>query len=130
MDEDRKTPRRSEPERGRNEEQLAKLQSEQEDEQTIHSLQEGLRTMDRLFSPSTPSSAWYEQRIAETHKKQRLRLLRDLLTLWLGALTILYLLYAIATSQPLAFLSLQAAAVIVPIAWLLLRKRVDLHEES
>ncbi|GFZ97383.1 hypothetical protein GCM10008018_49680 [Paenibacillus marchantiophytorum] len=98
------------------------------DEQIVQSLKEGLSTLDRMFPSTSPTASWFEQQVAATTKKQRSKLLSDLLKLWLGALVLLYLLYVTATAQPIAFTLLQAAALVAPLAWLLLRKQVDSHE--
>lgn len=94
----------------------------------VQRLQQGLDALDGLFPASRPSSAWFDQQIAAVQKKQRSRLLGDLLKLWGAALLLLYLLFMIAAAQPVTFITFQALAVIAPLAWLLLRKQVDSHE--
>ncbi|SDO00829.1 hypothetical protein SAMN04487897_10756 [Paenibacillus sp. yr247] len=98
------------------------------EEHTVQILHEGLNKLDDLFPASPPSSSWFDQQIAETQNKQRLRLRGDLFKLWLVALMLLYILYMTAASQPVTFISFQALAMIVPLVWLLLRKQVDSHE--
>lgn len=99
-----------------------------EAEVAVQRLQQGLDALDGLFPASRPSSTWFDQQIAAVQKKQRSRLLGDLLKLWGAALLLLYLLFMIAAAQPVTFITFQALAVIAPLAWLLLRKQVDSHE--
>ncbi|MBA2941685.1 YxlC family protein [Paenibacillus sp. CGMCC 1.16610] len=91
-------------------------------------LQQGLDALDGLFPASRPNSAWFDQQIAAVQRKQRSRLLGDLLKLWGTALLLFYLLFMVAASQPVTFITFQALAIIAPLAWLLLRKQVDSHE--
>lgn len=95
----------------------------------VQSLQQGLDALDDLFPASRPSSAWFDQQIATVQKKQRSRLLGDLLKLWGAALLLLYLLFMVAAAQPVTFITFQTLAFLAPLAWLLLfRKQVDSHE--
>ncbi|MCY9661490.1 DUF5345 family protein [Paenibacillus chondroitinus] len=91
-------------------------------------LQQGLDALDGLFPASRPSSAWFDQQIAAVQRKQRSRLLGDLLKLWGTALLLFYLLFMVAAAQPVTFITFQALAIIAPLAWLLFRKQVDSHE--
>lgn len=99
-----------------------------EAESAVQSMQQGLDALDGLFPASRPSSAWFDQQIAAVQKKQRSRLLGDLLKLWGAAVLLLYLLFMIAAAQPVTFITFQALAILAPLAWLLLRKQVDSHE--
>lgn len=119
MDDNRKKPRKG----GLNIENEEPL-----DEAAIQQLQEGLDALDGLFPAPRPHAAWFDQQIAATHKQQRSRLLGDLLKLWVAALLLLTLLFLTAVSLPAAFITFQLLAMIVPLAWLLLRKRVSSHE--
>ncbi|BFT75929.1 DUF5345 family protein [Paenibacillus sp. P36] len=91
-------------------------------------LQQGLDAFDGLFPASRPNSAWFDQQIAAVQRKQRSRLLGDLLKLWGTALLLFYLLFMVAAAQPVTFITFQALAIIAPLAWLLFRKQVDSHE--
>ncbi|MDU0204547.1 MULTISPECIES: DUF5345 family protein [Paenibacillus] len=99
-----------------------------EAEDAVLRLQQGLDALDGLFPASRPSSAWFDQQVAAVQRKQRSRLLGDLLKLWGTALLLFYLLFIIAAAQPVTFITFQALAIIAPLAWLLFRKQVDSHE--
>lgn len=96
-----------------------------DDDKTVNELRKGLDQLDAIIHVPTPSAAWIEQHIAATKNKQRSRLLRDLLLLWIGAMLIFYVFYLTVTAKPVAFISIQAAAILIPLTWLLLRKQVD-----
>ncbi|WNR44379.1 YxlC family protein [Paenibacillus roseipurpureus] len=93
-------------------------------------LREGLAMIDRATDVPTPSAAWFERQIANAQSRQRSRLIRDLLILWIGALLVFYVFYLTVSAQPAAFLSIQAAAILIPAAWLLLKKQVTSHENN
>ncbi|KRE46248.1 YxlC family protein [Paenibacillus sp. Soil724D2] len=99
------------------------------DEMTAQQLQEGLKRLDELFPASTPSSSWFDQQIVETLNKQRSKLWRDLLILWIAALLLLSLLYAMMKAQPVVFITFQVLAVVAPLVWLLVRKQEEHHYE-
>ncbi|MDD9270607.1 DUF5345 family protein [Paenibacillus sp. GCM10023248] len=98
------------------------------DKEAVQRLQEGLDALDHLFPAHQPHAAWFDEQIAATQSKQRSQLLGDLLKLWVAALVLLALLFLTAASLPAAFLTIQLLAVVVPVAWLILRKRVSSHE--
>lgn len=93
------------------------------DEMTAQQLQEGLQRLDELFPAFTPSPSWFDQQIVETQNKQRSKLWRDLLILWIAALLLLSLLYVMMNAQPVVFITFQVLAVVAPLVWLLVRKQ-------
>jgi len=99
------------------------------DEMTAQQLQEGLQRLDELFPAFTPSPSWFDQHIVETQSKQRSKLRRDLLILWITALLLLSLLYAMMNAQPVVFITFQVFAVVAPLVWLLARKQEEHHYE-
>ncbi|MCY9669809.1 YxlC family protein [Paenibacillus alginolyticus] len=99
------------------------------DEMTAQQLQEGLQRLDELFPAFTPSPSWFDQQIVETQSKQRSKLWRDLLILWIAALLLLSLLYAMMHAQPVVFITFQVLAVVAPLVWLLVRKQEEHHYE-
>lgn len=99
------------------------------DEMTAQQLQEGLQRLDELFPAFTPSPAWFDQQIVETQNKQRSKLWRDLLKLWIAALLLLSLLYVMMNAQPVVFITFQVLAVVAPLVWLLVRKQEEHHYE-
>jgi uncharacterized membrane-anchored protein len=102
---------------------------ESTDEITAQQLQEGLQKLDELFPAFTPSPSWFDQQIVETQNKQRSKLWRDLLILWIAALLLLSLLYAMMHAQPVVFITFQVLAVVAPLVWLLVRKQEEHHYE-
>lgn len=98
------------------------------DDLAVQELQAGLNRLDELFPAFTPDPQWFERKAAETKANQRSRLMHDLIKLWLAALLLLGLLYVTIAAQPGLFIALQAIAVIAPLVWLLLGKRVN-HRE-
>lgn len=98
------------------------------DEMTAQ-LQEGLQRLDELFPAFTPSPSWFDQQIVETQSKLRSKLWRDLLILWIAALLLLSLLYAMMKAQPVVFITFQVLAVVAPLVWLLVRKQEEHHYE-
>ncbi|KRF38607.1 YxlC family protein [Paenibacillus sp. Soil787] len=103
---------------------------ESTDEMAAQQLQEGLQRLDELFPAFTPSPSWFDQQIIETQNKQRSKLWRDLLVLWITALLLLSLLYAMMHAQPVVFITFQALAVVAPLVWLLVRKEEEHHYEN
>ena len=99
------------------------------DEMTAQQLQEGLQRLDELFPAFTPSPTWFDQQIVETQNKQRSKLWRDLLKLWIAALLLLSLLYVMMNAQPVVFITFQVLAVAAPLVWLLVRKQEEHHYE-
>lgn len=99
-------------------------------EQAVSELREGLDHLDAAFHVPMPSSAWFDQQIAATQSKRRTKLMRDLVILWIVAILMFYVFYLTVAAQPVAFLSIQAAAILVPLAWLILRKQVDSHDNN
>lgn len=99
------------------------------DEMTAQQLQEGLQRLDEFFPSFTPSPSWFDQQIVETQSKQRSKLWRDLLILWIAALLLLSLLYAMMNAQPVVFITFQVLAVVAPLVWLLARKQEEHHYE-
>ncbi len=93
------------------------------DEMTAQQLQEGFQRLDELFPAFTPSPSWFDQQIVETQNKQRSKLWRDLLILWIAALLLLSLLYVMMNAQPVVFITFQVLAVVAPLVWLLVRKQ-------
>ncbi|OCT16177.1 hypothetical protein A8709_01670 [Paenibacillus pectinilyticus] len=113
------------------EQALNETQSEEQaDEQTARELREGLDLLDAAIHVPTPSAAWFDQHIAVTQSRRRSRLLRDLLILWIGAMLVFYIFYVTVTVQPVAFLSIQAVATLVPLAWLIFRRLVTSHDNN
>lgn len=110
----------------------SKQQSSDEvaDESVARQLREGLVLLDAAVHVPTPSAAWFQQQIAATKRKQQSKLIRDLVILWISAMLLFYVLYLTVTAQPVAFLSIRAAAIVVPLAWLILRKQVDVHDTN
>jgi hypothetical protein len=100
------------------------------DEMTSRQLREGLDLLEAAVHVPTPSAAWFDQHIAATQSKRKSRLVRDLVILWIGAMLLFYVYYLTVTAKPVAFLSIQAAAILVPLAWLILRKQVDSHDTN
>ncbi|NQX63155.1 YxlC family protein [Paenibacillus qinlingensis] len=100
------------------------------DEMTSRQLREGLDLLEATIHVPTPSAAWFDQQIAATQSKRKSRLVRDLVILWISAMLLFYVFYLTVTSKPVAFLSIQAAAILVPLAWLILRKQVDAHDTN
>ncbi|NOU69634.1 hypothetical protein GC096_37065 [Paenibacillus sp. LMG 31461] len=100
------------------------------DELTSRQLREGLDLLEAAVHVPTPSIAWFDQQIAATQSKRKSRLVRDLVILWIGAMLLFYVYYLTVTAKPVAFLSIQAAAILVPLAWLILRKQVDSHDTN
>ena len=99
------------------------------DEMIAQQLQEGLQRLDELFPAFTPSSSWFDQQIVETQNKQRSKLWRDLLILWIAALLLISLLYVMMNAQPIVFITFQVLAVVAPLVWLLVRKQEEHHYE-
>ncbi|MGO4497730.1 YxlC family protein [Paenibacillus sp. 2RAB27] len=117
-----------EPERrGRGEGQTSE---ELADEMTSRQLREGLDLLEAAVHVPTPSTAWFDQQIAAAQSKRKSRLVRDLVILWISAMLLFYVYYLTVTAKPVAFLSIQAAAILVPLAWLILRKQVDSHDTN
>lgn len=100
----------------------------QADEVTARKLREGLDFLEAAVPVPTPSAAWFDQHIAATQSKQRSKLLRDLAILWIGAMLVFYVFYLTVTARPVAFLPIQAGAILIPLAWLILRKQVSPHD--
>jgi hypothetical protein len=99
------------------------------DEMTAQHLQEGLQQLDELFPAFTPSSSWFDQQIVETQNKQRSKLWRDLLILWIAALLLISLLYVMMNAKPVVFITFQVLAVVAPLVWLHVRKQGEHHYE-
>lgn len=97
---------------------------------TSRQLREGLDLLEAAVHVPTPSTAWFEQQIAAAKLKRQSKLMRDLVILWISAMLLFYVFYLTVTAQPVAFLSIQAAAILVPLAWLILRKQVDSHDTN
>ncbi|CAH1218741.1 hypothetical protein PAECIP111891_04784 [Paenibacillus allorhizoplanae] len=100
------------------------------DEITSRKLREGLDLIEAAVHVPTPSAAWFDQQIAAAKLQRKSKLMRDLVILWISAMLSFYVLYLTVTAQPVAFLSIQAAAILVPLAWLILRKQVDSHDTN
>lgn len=98
-----------------------------DDDKAVNELRKGLDHLDAIIHVPTPSAAWFEQHIAASKNKQRSKLLRDLLLLWVGAMLVFYVFYLTVTAKPVAFISIQAGAILIPLTWLFLRKQVDSH---
>ncbi|MDR6554397.1 YxlC family protein [Paenibacillus qinlingensis] len=101
-----------------------------DDEDIARQLRDGLEVLDDAIQVPTPRAAWFDQHIAATQSKQKSKLIRDLVILWIGAMFLFYVLYLTVTAQPVAFFSIQAAAIFLPLAWLILRKQVDSHDNN
>lgn len=99
------------------------------DEMTAQQLQEGLQRLEELFPVFTPIPSWFDQQIIETQNNLRSKLWRDLLILWIAALLLLSLLYAMMNAQPVVFITFQVLAVVAPLVWLLVRKQEEHHYE-
>ncbi|WP_157257081.1 YxlC family protein [Paenibacillus sp. Soil750] len=97
---------------------------------TSRKLREGLDLIEAAVHVPTPSAAWFDQQIASAKLQRKSKLMRDLVILWISAMLSFYVLYLTVTAQPVAFLSIQAAAILVPLAWLILRKQVDSHDTN
>ena len=79
-------------------------------------LRSGLDQLDRLQPIYTPDRQWFSQFVAEGSKKQRQRLLRELLVFWLIAATALTGTLVTLNLMPTIFLWIQGTSlVILPI---------------
>ncbi|CAN7752677.1 YxlC family protein [Paenibacillus sp. LjRoot153] len=99
-------------------------------EDVARQLRDGLHLLDTAIHVTTPSAAWFDQHIAATRSKRKSMLMRDLAILWIGAMFLFYVFYLTVTAQPVAFLSIQVAAILIPLAWLILRKQVASHDDN
>lgn len=95
-------------------------------------MRQGLDALSDLGGEQPPGIADLQMLVAQVQREQRARTLRDLLLFWLCGLLVLSVLYVLMTREPLAFLILQVAAVVVPLGALAVtlqgRKQVAPHE--
>lgn len=97
-----------------------------EDELTVKQLIDGLEKLDQWNPISTPNLQWFQQNIELEKKRIRKKQWKDLLTFIAVAVFVLSVGMAVVYRQPIVFLYVQLAGIILlPLALNKTRKKVS-----
>lgn len=88
--------------------------SEQEnDPKTVKELQQGLEQMEQVFPVFTPDLNWFEQKIEQTRKNSRKKLLQDLAIFWLIAISLVLVSFMLVYRTPIIYFVVQMVVLLV-----------------
>ncbi|WP_456276351.1 YxlC family protein [Bacillus sp. AK128] len=99
---------------------------DQEEEQTIKELKEGLDKIDEWNPVFTPNIQWFQEHVEGEKARLRKKQWKDLLVFISTALLLLIVVVAVVYRQPIVFLYFQLIGIILlPLAFHKKRKKVS-----
>lgn len=94
------------------------------DRDTVQQINSGLDQMDEWFPALTPDLKWFEQQTAEAKRRQKQKLMLELVVFWMVAVMVISVSYLIVMQQPFVYFIVQLiVAAAMPVAFVLNRSR-------